>query len=85
MRSKPTTLLAVPMLALALSACAKNFEPETPLAVRADQSKCPAYPLPGAGMLQRPRILDFLPPIEPKPNSSSATSSPPNRLSSSTP
>lgn len=84
MRSTPTTLLALPMLALALSACSKNFEPETPLAVRAKASQCPAYPLPTADLLKRPRIHDFLPPSEQRLTSSTGTSSPPNRRSSST-
>ena len=77
---KRTILLALPTLALALSGCAKTFEPEAPLAVRPTQSQCPAYPLPAQELLQRPRILDFLP----GQSSSSEISSRPNKLFSST-
>jgi len=69
MRWKP--IIAVSLLACVpvLSGCAKSYEPEPVLPVRAEVAKCPAIPLPPAELLKRPVIVDFLPPsIEARPN-----------------
>lgn len=79
------TLLVLPLLALALTGCAKNYRPEPSLQLRPQVSQCPAYPLPPQELLERPRILDFLQQPSPPLKNSSETSSPPSKPSSSTP
>ena len=52
---------ALPMLALALSACASAPHPQ-PIAAVAERRQCPAYPLPPEALLKSPARTDFLPP-----------------------
>jgi len=59
MRSKH----ALPMLALALSACASKTTAVQPIAALAEQRHCPAYPLPPAELLKPLVKTDFLTPI----------------------
>ena len=70
MRLKP--IIAASLLACmpVLSACAKSYAPEPVLPVRAEVSKCAAFPLPAADLLKRPAIMDFLPPSTGTPPSS---------------
>ena len=53
--------LALPMLALALSA-ARRPQAAQPITAVAEQRHCPAYPLPPADLLKPPVKTDFLPP-----------------------
>ena len=59
-------IIAASLLACScvLSGCAKSYEPEPVLPVRAEVSQCPAFPLPPADLLKRPAIVDFLPPSD---------------------
>jgi hypothetical protein len=56
-----TMKLALPLLALMLSACASNPKPQ-PIPVLAQAHQCPAFPLPPAALLKPPAKTDFLPP-----------------------
>ncbi|MBD59021.1 MAG: hypothetical protein CL808_02710 [Citromicrobium sp.] len=93
MRSRTVIVLALSISAFALSGCAKNYEPEASLSVRAQVSQAPRFATPPAELMRRPEILDFLPTEEslpkqvtsaaPPKSSSSETSSPHGRLFSS--
>jgi len=52
---------ALPMLALALTACASKLPGPQPIPAVAEQRLCPAYPLPPAALLKPPVKTDFLP------------------------
>ena len=94
MRSNRIIALALPILAIGLSGCAKTYAPEPSLQVRPQVSEAPRFATPPAELMERPEIIDFLPPeasAPPQPssderpeNSSSETSSQPSRRSSST-
>ena len=53
---------ALPMLALLLGGCAAKERPVEPIAVLAEQRRCPAYPLPPEALLKFPAKTDFLTP-----------------------
>ena len=94
MRSRRIFAASWPIWALALSGCARNYEPEPSLPVRPQVSEAPRFATPPAELMERPAIIDFLPPEEsltasgpstaPPKSSSSETSSPHSRPSSST-
>jgi hypothetical protein len=67
--------LALPMLALALTACSSARDRPQPLAAVPEQRLCPLPAQPPAELVQPPRKIDFLPPTP---------SSPPSKRSSST-
>lgn len=69
-----TLKFALPMLGLALSACASNPDTPQPIPAVAAQRQCPAYPVPPAELVRPPAKTDFLPPMP---------SSPPSKRSSS--
>lgn len=46
-------------LALLLPACASK--PPQPIKAVAESRQCPVFPIPPAGLMQRPAKLDFLP------------------------
>ena len=58
-----TTRLALPLLALALTACARKPPPPQPIPALAESRQCPAWPLPPAGLLKSPVKTDFLTPM----------------------
>ena len=94
MPSKTITVLALLISALALSGCAKSYKVEPALQVRPQVSEAPRFANPPSELIERPAIIDFLPPSERLPpqafsdarpkSSSSETSSPPGRPFSST-
>ena len=55
-----TSRLALPSLALALTACGRSLPPVQPIPAVAEQRQCPAYPLPPADLLKPPTKTDFL-------------------------
>ena len=52
---------ALPMLALALSACAAKPDRPQPIPAVAQQRLCPAFPVAPAALLKPPAKVDFLP------------------------
>lgn len=58
---KPAFPMLVP--ALLLSACATKAP--QPIQALAESRQCPAFPIPPAGLMQRPAKIDFLPPSPP--------------------
>jgi hypothetical protein len=52
--------LALPMLALAMTACATGPIAPQPIPALAEARQCPAYPLPPAALLKPPAKIDFL-------------------------
>jgi hypothetical protein len=55
--------LALPLLALLLSACASAPKPQ-PIPVLAEAHQCPAFPLPPTALLRPPAKTDFLKPTD---------------------
>ena len=53
---------ALPLLAIALSACASPPDRPQPIPAVAEHRLCPAYPLPPAALLKPPVKTDFLTP-----------------------
>ena len=58
-----TTRLALPLFALALTACARKPPPPQPIPALAEARQCPAWPLPPAELLKAPVKTDFLTPM----------------------
>lgn len=62
MRLRPIMRAALPICALAISACS-TAPGERPLGVRPEMSQCPAFPMPPAELMKRP-THDWLAPLE---------------------
>jgi hypothetical protein len=57
-----TSKLALPTLALALTACSAAPPRPQPIPAVAEQRQCPAYPLAPEGLLKPPAKVDYLTP-----------------------